>query len=58
MPIDAMVAGAGIWGCMVARRLAGCKVMVLERWPVGGGGLRCECAVGLSSWEADFQQVT
>ena len=31
MPIDAIVAGAGIWGCMVARRLAWCKVMVLER---------------------------
>ena len=33
MTIDALVAGAGIWGCTVARRLAeaGRKVLVLEK---------------------------
>lgn len=36
MTIDAIVAGAGIWGCTVARRLAeaGRKVLVLENRPV------------------------
>ena len=36
MPIDAIVVGAGIWGCTVARRLAeaGRKVLVLEKRPV------------------------
>ena len=31
-----IVAGAGIWGCTVARRQAeaGCKVLVLEKRPV------------------------
>ena len=44
MPIDAIVAGAGIWGCTVARRLAeaGRKVLVLEKRPVVGGNVRCE----------------
>ena len=44
MPIDAIVAGAGIWGCTVARRLAeaGRKVLVLERRDVIGGNCRCE----------------
>lgn len=39
-----IVAGAGIWGCTVARRLAeaGRKVLVLERRPVAGGNVRCE----------------
>lgn len=34
MSYDAIVAGAGIWGCAVARRLAeaGRKVLVLERF--------------------------
>lgn len=44
MTIDAIVAGAGIWGCTVARRLAelGRKVLVLEKRPVVGGNVRCE----------------
>ncbi len=39
-----IVAGAGIWGCTVARRLAeaGKKVLVLEKRPVVGGNVRCE----------------
>lgn len=49
MKIDAIVAGAGIWGCTVARRLAeaGRKVMVLEKWPVVNGNVRCECVDGV-----------
>lgn len=41
---DAFVAGAGIWGCTVARRLAeqGKRVLVLEKRPVVGGNVRCE----------------
>jgi len=41
---DAIVAGAGIWGCTVARRLAeaGKRVLVLEKRPVVGGNIRCE----------------
>lgn len=41
---DAIVAGAGIWGCTVARRLAeaGRKVLVLEKRGVVGGNVRCE----------------
>ena len=44
MTIDAVVAGAGIWGLTVARRLAdaGRKVLVLEKRPVVGGNVRCE----------------
>ena len=44
MSIDAIVAGAGIWGCTVARRLAevGRHVLVLEKRPVVGGNVRCE----------------
>ena len=44
MNFDAIVAGAGIWGCTVARRLAelGRKVLVLEKRPVVGGNVRCE----------------
>ena len=44
MTVDAIVAGAGIWGCTVARRLAeaGRKVLVLEKRPVVGGNVRCE----------------
>ena len=39
-----IVAGAGIWGCTVARRLAeaGKRVLVLEKRPVVGGNVRCE----------------
>ena len=42
--IDVIVAGAGIWGCTVARRLAeaGRKVLVLERRMAVGGNVRCE----------------
>ncbi len=44
MPVDAIVAGAGVWGCTVARVLAeaGRKVLVLEKRPVIGGNVRCE----------------
>ncbi|MBQ8124306.1 MAG: NAD(P)-binding protein [Kiritimatiellae bacterium] len=44
MTVDSIVAGAGIWGCTVARRLAeaGRKVLVLEKRPVVGGNVRCE----------------
>ena len=39
-----LVAGAGIWGCTIARRLAeaGKRVLVLEKRPVVGGNVRCE----------------
>ena len=39
--IYSIVAGAGIWGCTVARRLAeaGCKVLVLESRSVVGGNV-------------------
>ncbi len=41
---DVIVAGAGIWGCTVARVLAekGRRVLVLEKRPVVGGNVRCE----------------
>lgn len=41
---DSIVAGAGIWGCTIARRLAeaGHKVLVLERRAVIGGNVHCE----------------
>ena len=41
---DIIVAGAGIWGCTIARRLAeaGKSVLVLERREVVGGNVRCE----------------
>ena len=41
---NAIVAGAGIWGCTVARRLAeaGRKVLVLEKRAAVGGNCRCE----------------
>ena len=44
MKVDAIVAGAGIWGCTVARRLAeaGRKVLVLEKRAAVGGNCRCE----------------
>ena len=44
MTIDAIVAGAGIWGCTVARRLAetGRQVLLLERRAAPGGNVRCE----------------
>ena len=42
--VDAIVAGAGIWGCTVARVLAenGRKVLVLEKRQHVGGNVRCE----------------
>ncbi|MBR1588622.1 MAG: UDP-galactopyranose mutase [Kiritimatiellae bacterium] len=42
--VDAIVAGAGIWGCVVARVLAenGRKVLVLEKRQHVGGNVRCE----------------
>ena len=42
--IDAIVAGAGIWGSTVARVLAeaGLKVLVLEKRSAPGGNVRCE----------------
>lgn len=41
--IETIVAGAGIWGCTAARRLAesGKRVLVLEKRPVVGGNVRC-----------------
>ena len=44
MEYDSIVAGAGIWGCTVARRLAeaGRKVLVLEKRAAVGGNCRCE----------------
>lgn len=41
---DVLVAGAGIWGCSLARVLAdaGCRVCVKESRPVVGGNVRCE----------------
>ena len=47
MIIDAIVAGAGIWGCTVARGLAevGRKVLVLEKRAVGGGNVRFDINV-------------
>ena len=42
--INAVVAGAGIWGCTIARRLAedGKKVLVLEKRHAVGGNVRCK----------------
>jgi UDP-galactopyranose mutase len=44
MKKHAIVAGAGIWGCTLARRLAeaGFEVSVLEKRPHVGGNVRCE----------------
>ena len=41
---EAIVAGAGVWGCTVAHVLAeaGIKVLVLEKRSVVGGNCRCE----------------
>ena len=48
---DAIVAGAGIWGCTIARRLAdaGRKVLVYERREGVGGNCRCrvDCDTGI-----------
>jgi UDP-galactopyranose mutase len=42
--INAIVAGAGLWGCTAARALAerGRKVLVLEKRAAVGGNVRCE----------------
>ena len=44
MKPDAIIAGAGIWGCTLARRLAenGRRVLVLEKRDVIGGNVRCD----------------
>ena len=44
MKPDVIIAGAGIWGCTLARRLAesGRNVLVLEKRPVVGGNVRCD----------------
>lgn len=41
---DIIVAGAGLWGCTVARVLAeaGHKILVLEKRSAPGGNVRCE----------------
>ena len=41
---DALVVGAGVWGCTLARRLAeaGRRVLVLEKRGAIGGNVRCE----------------
>ncbi|MGN0847945.1 MAG: UDP-galactopyranose mutase [Kiritimatiellia bacterium] len=42
--VDVIVAGAGLWGCTVARVLAeaGRRVLVLEKRAAVGGNVRCE----------------
>jgi len=47
--VDVIVAGAGIWGCTVARRLAeaGRKVLVLEKRKAVGGNCRCRTIDGI-----------
>ena len=42
--IDAIVDGAGVWGCTVVGRLADArkKVLVLEKRAGIGGNVRCE----------------
>lgn len=49
MGFDAIVAGAGLWGCTVARRLAesGRKVLVLEKRKAVGGNCRCRTEKGI-----------
>lgn len=42
--MDCIVAGAGLWGCVIAHRLAalGKKVLLIDRRSVIGGNVRCE----------------
>lgn len=49
MKYDAIVAGAGLWGCTVARQLAdaGRRVLVLEKRKAPGGNCRCRTEKGI-----------
>ena len=49
MLVDTIVAGAGLWGCTVARRLAeaGRHVLVLEKRKAVGGNCRCRTEKGI-----------
>ena len=49
MVYDAIVAGAGLWGCTIARRLAesGQRVLVLEKRKAVGGNCRCRTEKGI-----------
>lgn len=49
MAFDAIVAGAGLWGCTLARRLAesGRRVLVLEKRKAVGGNCRCRTEKGI-----------
>lgn len=49
MAYDAIVAGAGLWGCTLARRLAesGSRVLVLEKRKAVGGNCRCRIEKGI-----------
>lgn len=49
MAFDAIVAGAGLWGCTIARRLAesGRHVLVLEKRKAVGGNCRCRTEKGI-----------
>lgn len=49
MAYDAIVVGAGLWGCTVARRLAesGRGVLVLEKRRAVGGNCRCRTEHGI-----------
>ena len=49
MAFDAIVAGAGLWGCTLARRLAesGRRVLVLEKRKEVGGNCRCRTEKGI-----------
>ena len=49
MKFDAIVAGAGLWGCTIARRLAesGHRVLALEKRKAVGGNCRCRTEKGI-----------
>lgn len=53
MPIDAIVAGAGIWGCTVARRLAdvGRKVLAQEKRSVVNSSMGAGSMSGKLLWQ-------
>ena len=46
---DAIVAGAGLWGCTIARTLSekGKRVLVMEKRDVIGGNCRCQTIEGI-----------